>query len=360
MGQEIEMNAFKPGFCWNFCWRRRGHWLAAILCLACLSGLRAVTISCDAPPPGLLDWWPGDGSTNDIAGTNNGALVAGATDTAPGVVGTGFHFNGTNDYVRVPDSPNFHLTNFTIETWVKFDKLNTPSTGPTPGQQYMVFKQNSQYSNFEGFGLIKDRSISAGGGATTTANGDIFLLEVTYKTNVVEVTGVTTIQTGVWYHVAAMRGTNFLRLYVNGKLDAQMPVNQPQDYGNLPLYFASSGQSYWDCKLAGSLDEVSLYNRVLSSNEVAAIYQAGSAGKCKTATNVRLALFAGPDAGVTFTGQVGKIYGIQATTSIASTNIWQGLTNLTLTTPTNVWYDPQRATQFDRVYRVVNGPVSIP
>ena len=63
---------------------------------------------------------------------------------------------------------------------------------------------------------------------------------------------------------------------------------------------------------------------------------------------------------MTFTGQVGKIYGIQATTSIASTNIWQGLTNLTLTTPTNVWYDPQRATQFDRVYRVVNGPVSIP
>ena len=142
--------------------------------------------------------------------------------------------------------------------------------------------------------LIKDRSISAGGGATTTANGDIFLLEVTYKTNVVEVTGVTTIQTGVWYHVAAMRGTNFLRLYVNGKLDAQMPVNQPQDYGNLPLYFASSGQAYWDCKLAGSLDEVSLYNRVLSSNEVAAIYQAGSAGKCKTATNVRLAVYTGP------------------------------------------------------------------
>jgi hypothetical protein len=32
---------------------------------------------------------------------------------------------------------------------------------------------------------------------------------------------------------------------------------------------------------AGLLDEISIYNRALASNEVAAIYSAGSSGKCK-------------------------------------------------------------------------------
>jgi hypothetical protein len=88
----------------------------------------------------------------------------------------------------------------------------------------------------------------------------------------------------MWYHVAAVRGSNFTQLYVNGRLERQMTVSFPQDYGTLPLYFGTSGQSYWDHKLKGSLDEVSLYNRALSSNEVAAIYAAGAAGKCKGAT----------------------------------------------------------------------------
>ena len=54
-----------------------------------------------------------------------------------------------------------------------------------------------------------------------------------------------------------------------------------QDYGNFPLYFGTSGQPGWDHKLKGSLDEVTLYDHALSSNEVAAIYQVGPGGKCK-------------------------------------------------------------------------------
>ena len=94
----------------------------------------------------------------------------------------------------------------------------------------------------------------------------------------------TTIQTGVWYHVAGVRGSNYLQLYVNGQLMGQASVSFAQDYGNFPLYFGTSGQSYWDRKFSGLLDEVSLYNRALSSNEIAAIFAAGTAGKCKAAS----------------------------------------------------------------------------
>ena len=37
-------------------------------------------------------------------------------------------------------------------------------------------------------------------------------------------------------------------------------------------------------RFAGRLDEISVYNRALSSNEIAAIYNAGSSGKCYTPT----------------------------------------------------------------------------
>ncbi|TLY32977.1 MAG: LamG domain-containing protein, partial [Ignavibacteria bacterium] len=92
---------------------------------------------------------------------------------------------------------------------------------------------------------------------------------------------VTIVTTNVWYHIAGVRGANYLQLYVNGQLESTVTVNFPQNYGKLPLYFGTSGQSYWDGKFRGQLDEVSLYNRALASNEISAMYQAGSAGKCK-------------------------------------------------------------------------------
>ena len=84
------------------------------------------------------------------------------------------------------------------------------------------------------------------------------------------------VHTGAWYHVAAVRGTNFTQIYVNGQLEGQTNVTFAQNYGTLPLCFGSSGQSYWDHKLKGSLDEVSLYNRPLSAGEIAGTSAAGA------------------------------------------------------------------------------------
>lgn len=230
---------------------------------------------CDPPPSGIVGWWPAEGNANDIIGTNNGTLMGGATANAPGVVGSAFRFDGTNGYVQFPDSPVFHPTNLTVEAWILFRTLDTPAHNTYPGQDYIIFKQNSRSTDFEGIALEKDRYPPNVGTndtfcwETTSAAGQLVFLE-----------SVTTIKTNVWYHVAGVRGSNYIQLYVNGKLEAQATVNFPQDYGNLPLYFGTSGESYYDCKFGGLLDEVSIYNRALTSNEIAAIYAAGSAGKC--------------------------------------------------------------------------------
>ncbi len=65
-------------------------------------------------------------------------------------------------------------------------------------------------------------------------------------------------------------------------------------------------------------------------------------------------------AGVPIEGEVGLQYGIQYNTDLSDTNGWRGLANVILTTPKQVWYDPQPAFNFQRFYRIATGPIPIP
>jgi O-glycosyl hydrolase len=229
--------------------------------------------NCFPPPAGLVGWWPGDGNADDIAGTNTGALQGGATTDAIGVAGLAFSFDGTNAFVQMPDAPALKPANLTIEGWVLFSGLNSALSGTAPaGDQYIVFKQNSRTSYFEGYALEKYR----------LASGDVFMFTVgSASGQEVFLPSATLISTGIWYHVAAVRGSDFMQLYVNGQLETQTNVSFAQDYGTQPLYLGTSGDPGWDGKLKGRLDEVSLYHRALSASEVAALYAAGAAGKCR-------------------------------------------------------------------------------
>jgi lysophospholipase L1-like esterase len=392
---------------------------------------------CIAAPAGLVGWWSGEGNANDIAGTNNGSLQGGALASVVGVVGSGVGFDGANGFVQIPDAPALKPPNLTVICWVRFDSLDSAGNTPSLGQQFIVFKQNSRASSFEGFLLSKER----------VAGRDIFSWTVTAVTGQsVRLDSTETIVPGVWYHVGAVRGPDFIQLCVNGQLEAVTNVSFPQDYGNFPMYFGSSGQPSFDRKLAGVLDEVSLCNRALSASEITADYFAGINGKCKApkfvtqpfdtvgywggtisfssaatgalplkyqwrkngfavpnatnsflllsnlqlndvgnyalqATNsfgsgssdsaqlkvyvadvgIRQSTMAGTQnvAALSISGVTGRLYGVQVSPSIGASNHWSGLTNIMLTTPTVAWFDPQSATQAQRYYRIVPGPIPI-
>jgi autotransporter-associated beta strand protein len=235
----------------------------------------AVATVASPVPPGLIAWWPGEGNADDLAGTNNGALLGGANATMPGKVGQAFSFDGTNSFVEIPDSPQLKPTNLTIEAWVFVSALDSASAGASPpGQQYIVFQQNSCSNISECYSL----------GKTRTGDGDAFSFIVSSASgDSLSLLSTTLVTTGVWYHVAGVCGSNFTQLYVNGQLESQTDLNFPLDYGTNALYFGSSGQSDWDHRFAGLLDEVSLYNRALSADEIDLIYAAGAAGKCREA-----------------------------------------------------------------------------
>ncbi len=392
---------------------------------------------CILAPSGLLGWWAGEGNANDLSGTNNGFLQGGASATAAAVVGSGISFDGANSFVQIPDAPAVEPTNLTVVCWVRFDSLDSFGNTPSPGQQFILFKQNSRTTNFEGFLLSKERE----------AIGDLFSWDVTSAAGQpARVESITAILPNVWYHLAAVRGPDFLQLYVNGQLEAATNLSFPQDYGSLPLYFGSSGQPTFDRKFSGTLDEICLFNRALNPSEIAADYFAGQSGKCKapkiltqpsnitsywgssiaftstaagvlpmryqwrkdgsalpSATNSFLAFpnLQFSDAGsyalqatnsfgatnsaaavlrvnvadvaigkslvgtqnvtaLNISGVTGRLYGVQASSSLGPSNAWLGLTNLFLTaTQTAMWFDPQSAQFSRRFYRIVPGPIAI-
>jgi alpha-tubulin suppressor-like RCC1 family protein/subtilisin-like proprotein convertase family protein len=220
------------------------------------------------PLAGLISWWKGEGDAKDSYGTNDGTLVNGVPFTN-GFVGQAFHFNGSNQDVQMPFTTALQPTNVTVECWVKLDALVSPVES-FPGLQYIVFMKNSRGSSFEGYELEKN---NIGG-------QDVFRFLVTPASGArspATAAGITP-QVGVWYHLAGTYDGTTSKIYVNGVLRGQATIGQPIDYGTSPLFFATTGQGF-DARFEGTLDEVGVYKRALTSNEIAGIFNEGAAGK---------------------------------------------------------------------------------
>jgi hypothetical protein len=227
--------------------------------------------SCASPPAGLVSWWPGEGNAQDIVDGNSGVLVNGVT-FALGRVGQAFSFNGTSSYVQIADNPNLHFTNaLTIEAWIYPTTLsgthNIVSKWDWPGVNAQVSYTTAVNPGGQlGFGVCNVGNCSSYPGVLST--------------NLIPV--------NQWTHFAATYDGSYLRMYVNGVCQNQTAYNGGIFPGTNDLLIgaavASRGQII--SPFAGLIDEVAVYNRALSATEIAAIYNAGSAGKCAPAPSI--------------------------------------------------------------------------
>lgn len=217
--------------------------------------------------PGLVATWPAKGNANDLRGIENGKLSANGVTFAPSKVGMGFRFDGTNGYVEIPDSPELKPATVTAEAWVWFD----PNTPPSHGGEAILFKKNTWSAWFEGYSLIKDQ-VDNGDGTHTDRLG--FVVSSHGKQIILHST--TTVQRGVWYHVAGTYDGTHSALWVNGEMEASATPGFDLDYDTTPVFIGTTGT--WRpylCMFAGIISEPSIYNRALSAEEIKQIYNAG-------------------------------------------------------------------------------------
>jgi hypothetical protein len=236
--------------------------------------------ACLPSPNGLVGWWPGNGTANDTVGANNGQLFGDAAFAA-GMAGEGFRLDGFGDYVEIPDAAALKPPHVAVEAWVRFDSLDTPivSTFGVPGLQYVIFKKNTRTFNFEAYALRKERVAGIDRFAFSVADVNGF-----GGTNVAR--SQTVVETGRFYHVVGTYDGFTVRLFVDGELEGASSVSLTVDYGARPVFIGTSGETVFDGKLHGIVDEASVYNRALDAWEVASLFAAGSAGKCGTVTGL--------------------------------------------------------------------------
>ena len=216
--------------------------------------------ACVPPPAGLVSWWPADGNALDIVSGNNGTLEGGVTFTN-GEVGQAFSFDGTG-YVEVGDKADLVMSNsFSFEGWIY-------PTGPgTDGQGggIIINKENEyEIARFPD-GTIQWAFANWSPGWEFIDSGAITLLNE-------------------WSHVAVVYSNGMVNTYPNGILAntylGSGSIGQFHEYGHNDFDFRIGGCSAGNEFFQGLIDEVPIYNRALTSNEVAAIYFAGAGGKC--------------------------------------------------------------------------------
>ncbi len=257
---------------------------------------------CITPPPGLVSWWRAEGDASDSFGSNDGTIVGGLTFVS-GEVGQAFNLDGNSAYIQVPDSPSLNPTNqLTVEVWYR--PVSFAGSGNSPLVDKGYRSHTPPYYQYH-LGVTGDHY-----DPTTRAS---FTFQVGVGNSANTVSNFWT--AGNWYHLVGTYDGAAVKLYVNGQLADMQPasgslVDYGKDlfigrFGNLPTF------------APGTIDEVSLYNRALSSNEVASLYAVGSAGKCPGFVIRSIALDKG-SVGITFRGQAGSYYVLHAASSLSS------------------------------------------
>ena len=218
--------------------------------------------------PGIVSWWTGDGTAADLVGPNGGQLM-GAASYAQGEVGLAFNLDGFTGWVDVSNSATLNPTGpFSVECWEK------GPTGQSSAQSLIVDKS---HGFADGTGWAIQTSVPGAANFFYGIGGP-----TGNPTNFPYVSTSNSVLDGQWHHLAGVWTGTELQIYDNGVLQQSMsqttlPANNTRDVeigrswgGGTPTRF-----------FTGLIDEVTFYNRALSSNEVQAIFNAGSAGKCK-------------------------------------------------------------------------------
>jgi hypothetical protein len=240
-------------------------------------GLTNTDLTSASSTSGLVGYWPFDGKymtwTSATAGTaadasgnnNTGTLtsMSRATSTVEGKIGQALKFNGTSQYINIPHVANDILDKLTapmtISFWVKINN-NSNYNG-------LVSKTASEYEVGADFRT---------GGTALTWRSQAYTLGSTWPSYF---SGYT----GQWVFVTTVvSGTNVTG-YRNGISQGSVSVGtiatgtDDVDIGTRP-----SNAFY----VSGSLDDLRIYNRALSAQEVKQLYNSGLATINKSTTGL--------------------------------------------------------------------------
>jgi hypothetical protein len=212
------------------------------------------------PTSGLVGWWPFNGNANDESGNGNNGTVNGATLTTDrfGVANKAYSFNGLTNTITIGNSAAFNFTNGqTISFWFNI------SSFPGSNESIVFSQQTSSSTSAIGFNV----SITAGGnlnyrignGSSTTFAGCVN----------------NSVNLNQWYHVICQIQNGQISVYLNAQITCAN--NQPNAIVGSPGIPMIIGDDTWGAgnnapNYNGKLDDIAIYNRALTQQEIINLY----------------------------------------------------------------------------------------
>ncbi len=212
--------------------------------------------------------WYFENNTKDFSGNgNNGSCTNCPISEPAGKVGMMYHFDGTNDAIRIPYDSDLAMVgkDFTIASWIYMDaepddwhgtlfSKSTPSGAGTEGYLFSIRGSSDGTNKNKLWGMI----MNAGG--------------------FVESPGNTALATNKWYHAVMTYdySARLVQFYLNGQPDGGFTSDRDvTDSGATSVTEIGRGLDYDGYAFNGKIDEVHVFNRSLSPSEVNALYKKG-------------------------------------------------------------------------------------
>jgi len=196
-------------------------------------------------------------TATDVSGTGNTGTLTNGPVPGIGKVGQALNFDGSNDFVDLANPASLNITSaLTISAWVyvrgatnQIDDIFTRDNSSTNRGYRLVFDSNDSIE----FYVAQDASTK---------------IQAT-------VTGRTPYQNR-WVHVVGVyQPSTFVRLYLDGTQAAENTMSIPAAIRSSTVGPEIGRRGNGDGEFNGLIDEVRVYNRALSAEEVKRLYNMG-------------------------------------------------------------------------------------
>ena len=202
------------------------------------------------PKDGLVGYWPFNGNANDESGNGNNGTVNGATltDDRNGKANSSYSFDGSS-FISVN---KILIPEISISCWFKnnrFDNLFSAIVSKFPDNSNNSFELGEENSNFIKFQVSN--------------NGKDSYAVVTNTINDIN----------PWYHLVASFGNDTLKIYLNNKLINIKLMTGKIFSSTSNIYFGATRDGFtYSYNWFGLLDDIAIYNRALTEQEITALY----------------------------------------------------------------------------------------
>jgi RHS repeat-associated protein len=214
-----------------------------------------VTTSGGSGPSGMVAAYgfdEGSGSTvADTSGTGNGGTISGAAWTAAGKFGSALDFDGVDDSVAVADAGSLDLTTgLTLSAWVKPHAISGD-------WQHVLAKEHGAAD--AAYALKADGNFSRPDIGLKRSDGNWYYAN-----------GTSALSSNQWAHIAGTWDGQTLRLYINGTWVRSTSMSGSLLVSNGALRIGGTAALGASEFFDGLIDEVRVYNRQLTLEEIQA------------------------------------------------------------------------------------------